>query len=198
MRLQQRQHRATIVGVDRASQGQVKTKVFEDVRVAPSIEILDLTVAQVGAKSLLPLVQGQGTTKPVECHHAIRRQPVESGARLARDDGNEPCERFGGRVDLRERWRKGGKWFEFRRQIRFGERGQETKRRLQCGVKSVFARLPGELSPLARSEPNVLRVAEASAGVAIITEKAGTEAIEGGTGGGGEKKRACRVAPVRL
>src|SRR5215831_4148155 len=62
-RLQQRQDRGTTLGVDRTRQGQVEAKVFEHVRVAPAIEILDLTFAQTGAQSLLPFVRGQRTAK---------------------------------------------------------------------------------------------------------------------------------------
>src|SRR6266487_1675427 len=101
--LQQRQDRATTVGVDRTRQGQVKSKVFEHVRVAPSIEILDLAFAQAGAKPLLPLVRGQRTTKSVEGHHAVRCQPVERHAWRGGDDGNESCEGLDGRLDRRQR-----------------------------------------------------------------------------------------------
>src|SRR5262249_7865487 len=44
--LQQRQDRAPTANVDRTRQGEMKAKVFEDVRVPPPIEIFDLAVAQ--------------------------------------------------------------------------------------------------------------------------------------------------------
>src|SRR5215831_8556093 len=56
------------------------------------------------------------------------------------------------------------------------------KRRLQRRVKSVSARLMGELRPFGRGEPGVLRMAQPFAGVAIIAEDAGAEAIERGIG----------------
>src|SRR5262249_6328875 len=139
--------RAATVVVDRTRQGQVKSKVFEHVRVAPSIEILDLAFAQAGAQSLLPFVRSQRTAKSVEGHHAVRCQPIERDVWLGADDGNEACERSDGQLDRRRRSGNRGKSFEFRRQIHFGERRQETKRRLQRRVKSVSARLTRELRP---------------------------------------------------
>src|SRR5262249_41793756 len=180
--LQQRQDRAATLGVDRTRQGQVEPKVFEHVRVAPAIEILDLAFAQTGAQSLLPFVRGERTTKSVEGHHAVRCQSIERDARLGRDDGNESRERSDDRLDRRQRSGDGGKSFEFRRQIRFGERRQEMKRRLQRRVKSVFARLVGELRPFGSGKRDVLRMAEPFAAVAIIAEEAGAEAIESGIG----------------
>src|SRR5215471_769521 len=59
-----------------------------------------------------------------------------------------------------------------------GERRQETKRRFQRRVKSVFARLVGELRPFGRAERDVLRMAQPFARVAVIAEDAGAEAIE--------------------
>src|SRR5215467_13871514 len=165
--LQQCQDRATTVGVDRTRQGQMKSKVFEHVRVAPSIEILDLTLAQAGAEPLLPLVRGQRTAKSVEGHHAVRCQPIERYARRGGDDGNESCERSDGGLDRRQRSGDRGKSFEFRRQIHFGERRQETKRRLQRRVKSVSAWLTRELRPLGRGERGVMRLTQPFAGIAV-------------------------------
>src|SRR5215813_1222223 len=101
--LQQRQDRAMAVGVDRSRQGQMKSKVFEHVRVAPSIEIHDLAFAQAGAQSLLPLVRSQRTAKSVEGHHAIRCQPIERDVWLGADDSNEACERSDAQLDRRRR-----------------------------------------------------------------------------------------------
>jgi len=70
------------------------------------------------------------------------------------------------------------KSFEFRGQIRFGERRQQMKRRLQRRVKSVSARLARELRPFGPTKRDVLWRVETFAGVAVIAEEAGAEAIE--------------------
>src|SRR5262249_12768925 len=109
------------------------------------------------------------------------------------DDGNESCERPDGGLDRRQRSGDGGKSFEFRRQIHFGERRQETKRRLQRRVKSVSAWLTRELRPFGRGEPGVLRLTQPFAGIAVIAEEAGAGAVEGGIGRRDEVDRVSRL-----
>src|SRR5262249_9102554 len=112
----------------------------------------------------------------------VRRQPIEIHAWRRGDDGNESGQRLNDRFDLRERARDGGKSFELGRQIRFAKRRHHTKRRLQRGVKAVFARLARERVPRGRRERDVVRVRQALAAIAIIAEDAGAEAIERGAG----------------
>src|SRR5262249_26885192 len=80
-----------------------------------------------------------------------------------------------------------------RRQIHFGERRQETKRRLQRRVKSVSAWLTRELRPFGRGERGVMRLTQPFAGVAVIAEEAGAEAIERGIG---RRHEIDRVSPL--
>ena len=138
-------------------------------------------------------MQGQRTTKPVEGHHAVRCQPIESHAWLDGDDSNESRKRSDGRFNHRQRSGDGGKSFEFRRQIRLGKRWQEMKRRLECRVKSVFARLACEFVPFGCGKSDVRRMAKAFTGVAIIAEETGAEAIESGTGRRHEIDRVSRL-----
>src|SRR5262249_33682093 len=136
-------------------------------------------------------------TKSVEAHHGIRCEPIECHVGLRGDDGNEARERSDGWLERRQPSRDGGKSRQLRLQICFGERRQETKRRLQGRVKSVFARLACELSPFKRREPNVLPLGQASAGIAVIAEKPGAEAIESGIDRWHEVNRVSRLVHGR-
>src|SRR5262249_57385773 len=121
---------------------------------------------------------------------AAAAQTTGRGAGRGGDEGNEWGGGWDGGFDRGQRSGDGGKSFEFRRQIHFGERRQETKRRLQRRVKSVSAWLTRELRPFGRGERGVMRLTQPFAGVAVIAEEAGAEAIERGIGRRHEIDRA--------
>ena len=181
------------LGIDRAGQRHVKAKILEHERVTPAVEVFDLASARARANAPVPLLRRQRTAKSVEHRHAIRRELVHGGACPPGNDGNEPFDRTDSGLDRYRRTRQSAESIEFRHQIRFGERRQQTKGRLQCGVKSVSARLARKFFPGNGGEPDIGGMAEVVAAIAIIAEKAGTEAIEIGAGWRHEVDRVSRL-----
>ena len=190
---QHRQQGFAPLGADAARQRHVKAEVVHHIGIPPAIEMFALLRRQLGRISPCAVRLGERRTERIERADAIGREPDQLCRRFGRDHGDEAADRTDNRPDHRNRPRRCGERLTGGNQLGLGPAGSERQRRLQRGMKAVFAGIAGQSAPVRRGLQDVFRKGQVLAGEGVIAEQRCAEAIEAASGRRGIVDRVARM-----
>src|ERR1700757_1538243 len=157
-------------------QRHVKTKLFEDVRITPAVDMLDLGRAQIRGESARALGLGHGRTKAIEGFDTGRGQAIERGALHLRYKSDESADLAQDKIANQHRRKAGNLASKAQIEVPLADAFGEAERRLERGMEPIGARLAHDLRPRKRFGPGGRR--HVGPGVAVIAEHRRAKTIE--------------------